>query len=411
MKMMVLEIRTITPTFMGGGDGRLDGIRIPEIKGMMRWWFRALAGGFVGDDFKKLKQIEGDLFGRVIDKENTQKSKFRLFVDNKTLKFITKGSSGIYSNGYTYLGIGNVIFRYDKRDKKFILNPEKANKAGNVLIDANSGFELNFSFYPRVNEDDINLIIGSFYLATALGGFGLRSRKGFGSWQIVGYDGLEDLLLFNPTDYTKNGINENITKLKDIFSRKLKNISGNGTGNPTPVTVYPAIDDSQFVFDVVETHETYYHKLLDQFGRLYRGFRVCAESPKPGIPARDIHTTDFDFLEGSLSPKNCDVIKDFNTYKVRNALFGLNIVYPQLKKSLQLKRADELLRRASPICFSVKEVNSRLVLHIVLFKSQFMPDNAKVKYGEKEVKIENYSLIENKFIPYIKKELEGGKNG
>ena len=84
MKTVVFKVQTVTPTFMGGGEGRFDGIRIPEIKGVMRmrWWFRALAGCFVGDDLSRLKDIEGNIFGIANDSKNNQKSKFRLSIEN-----------------------------------------------------------------------------------------------------------------------------------------------------------------------------------------------------------------------------------------------------------------------------------------------------------------------------------------
>lgn len=427
---LILRVKTITPTFMGGGDGRLDGIRIPEIKGMMRWWFRALSGAFLGnkinelkyvEGINELKYVEGSIFGMASDKKNTCRSKFKITIKNKSLKFV-KMNVSFEPSGYTYLGIGNVLFEPEKRNdnKKGGLslkpNSNKADSQGNVLIDADSVFDLGFIFFPQTEREDIDIVAGSFYLATALGGFGLRARKCFGSWQIIGCEGVD--LAFNPTDYTMKGIRENIAKIKTVLDKKLKSIHKDKNSSYSPATEYPAIDDSKFVFEVVETEKTNYIDLLNQFGRLYRGFRVCAENPKPGLPARGIHTTDFDFLSRANTPKNCTGIKDFEGYKVRNALFGLNIVYPQLKSNLQLEipadnGKENVLRRASPVWFSVKEVNNRLNLHIVLFKSRFMPVGAKLKFGNKECKVEDYSLIENKFIPYIRKELRkemGGKD-
>lgn len=410
MKTVVFKVKTVTPTFMGGGEGRFDGIRIPEIKGMMRWWFRALAGCFVGDDISLLKDIEGNLFGIANDSKNNQKSKFRLSIENSKLQFQTKNKQGIDSNGYTYLGIGNVIFKFDSNNKgKFIPNPDKAGKNNNVLIDAGSMFDLRFTFYPQATEDDINLIIGSFYLATSMGGFGLRGKKCFGSWQIKYITNQKDFIpVFEPKEYQKEGIIKNIETLKSILKKRLSIFHQSATK-------YPAIEDSKFVFEVIETGCTDYKALLDLFGRHYRGFRVCAENPKPGIPKKGIHTADFDFLSVRLSaPKNCIEIKNFDDYKVRNALFGLNIFYPQLKKGLQLERQKdgqrEILRRASPIFFSVKEINGKLNLHITLFKSQFIPENSFVRFGNNDIPIEDYQLLENTFLPYIKKSL-GGKNG
>lgn len=398
MRSIVFKIKTVTPTFMGGGDGRFDGIRASEIKGIMRWWFRALTGVGVGDNLNELKGIEGSIFGLAESKSNSCRSKFKITVESLNLEFIETNKQ-FPSNGFTYLGIGNVIFKYDRFSHQFFQNPDKSNQDGQVLIDAQSTFDLRLCFYPQANEDDINLIAGSLYIGTALGGFGLRARKCFGSWQIIEYKGFN--LKFNPKDYTEDGIRTNIDKLKAIMSEKVK--------THTPANKYPAIDDSHFVFNVIQTNEKNYQNLLDEFGRLYRGFRVCADNPQPSLPRRGIHTADFDFLRNVMSARNFKEA-NFSNYKVRNALFGLNIVYPQLRKNLQLERSkddkNEVLRRASPVWFTVKEVDGKLNLHITLFKSLFKPEGSSVKFDGREVEIENYSLIEQRFIPYIKQELE-----
>lgn len=57
------EIEFITPAFIRGADQRIPEVRSPSIKGAMRWWFRALAGSYFGDDAQKLKEIENQVFG------------------------------------------------------------------------------------------------------------------------------------------------------------------------------------------------------------------------------------------------------------------------------------------------------------------------------------------------------------
>jgi CRISPR-associated protein Cmr1 len=399
MKKVDLQVRTTTPTFMGGGDRRLDGIRVSEIKGMMRWWFRALAGSLIGDDLPKLKKLEGNIFGNTYGEKQTRKSKFRISVIDKNLRFIRENSNTSYMNGFTYLGIGNVLFKFDRQKGKFVPNPDKADGNKNVMIDTDSQFSIRLDFSPVAQDDEINLIAGSFYLATAFGGFGLRARKGFGSWQIVGFNGVS--LSFNPADYKKESIERTIDELKNKIE-KMEYVSS------TVASKYP--DLGNYTFETIPTNETDYSMLLDTFGQRYRGFRVCAENPKPGIPRRGIHTADFDYLSGVSKPKDCKELSNFNNYKIRNALFGLNIVYPQLHNSLQAVRKindrNETLRRASPVWFSIKRINGKLTLHITLFKSEFLSNDAWVEFKGSKKEVESYDLIEKKFIPYIKKELK-----
>ena len=82
-------IKVITPTIMGGGFGQSDGVRPSEIKGLMRYWFRAVAGSFIvhfpedklKQDLKILKQFEESIFG-----STQKKASFRIIIKNHRLK-------------------------------------------------------------------------------------------------------------------------------------------------------------------------------------------------------------------------------------------------------------------------------------------------------------------------------------
>ncbi|MCW3129344.1 MAG: type III-B CRISPR module RAMP protein Cmr1 [Methanophagales archaeon] len=57
------EVEALTPIFMRGADQREAEIRASSIKGVIRWWFRALAGNYFGDDIKSLREAENYAFG------------------------------------------------------------------------------------------------------------------------------------------------------------------------------------------------------------------------------------------------------------------------------------------------------------------------------------------------------------
>ena len=50
------EIEFITPAFLAGADQNVPEIRVPSIRGELRWWFRALGG---------TQSEEAELFGSV----------------------------------------------------------------------------------------------------------------------------------------------------------------------------------------------------------------------------------------------------------------------------------------------------------------------------------------------------------
>lgn len=53
MPELRLRCRLITPMFMAGADGKTPELRPSEIKGMMRWWWRAIKAENNIDKFEK----------------------------------------------------------------------------------------------------------------------------------------------------------------------------------------------------------------------------------------------------------------------------------------------------------------------------------------------------------------------
>ncbi|HIE59796.1 MAG TPA: type III-B CRISPR module RAMP protein Cmr1 [Hydrogenothermaceae bacterium] len=164
MQQIHLTIKTLTPTLMGGAFSQNDGIRPSEIKGMMRYWFRAVAMSIVGDDIQTLKFLEEKVFG-----SQKRKSPFRILIENfEKDKHLDNLDWENLPSGTKYLG--------------FVINMNK--ERINNVIKAGTEFKIKLLFKNSTNENLIKIVAYSFYLATALGGFGLRSRRSFGSWQI-----------------------------------------------------------------------------------------------------------------------------------------------------------------------------------------------------------------------------------
>ena len=81
-------ITSLTPCFIRGAVNsnlKYDLIRVPSIKGNLRWWFRAIANPYL--DLKNLKKVETILFGST---ENISPFKIRTIPlnGNKNIKII-----------------------------------------------------------------------------------------------------------------------------------------------------------------------------------------------------------------------------------------------------------------------------------------------------------------------------------
>ena len=132
--------------FLAGADGTTPELRAPSIKGALRFWWRAMNGHL---SLENLKNTEGVLFG------NTErKSSFSM----------------------------RILEKEPLRIKAEVVLPHKERSFSKQAIQVGQRFDI--VFYCK-NEAIAQLINNLFPLCCALGGFGGRSRRGFGGLKIV----------------------------------------------------------------------------------------------------------------------------------------------------------------------------------------------------------------------------------
>lgn len=56
------EIKLVTPAFLAGADQQQPELRVPSIRGCLRWWFRLAEHG-AGTSLEQIRKKESDLFG------------------------------------------------------------------------------------------------------------------------------------------------------------------------------------------------------------------------------------------------------------------------------------------------------------------------------------------------------------
>ena len=140
-----IECKLITPMLMHGEDTTVAELRPPSIKGAMRFWWRAIHGNLSLDDLKKQESL---LFGGA-NENSAVKSSFRIKIKK---------------------GLSNSISVNSLPHKKVMTQGYKENQK----------FEIEF-----LSNKELNKVEKIFELTTILGGFGLRSRRGFGSVSII----------------------------------------------------------------------------------------------------------------------------------------------------------------------------------------------------------------------------------
>lgn len=174
MEQRKLEVEVITPLFLGGSDPKKAELRVPSIKGALRFWWRAINPHL---SLKDLSQQESELFGDA--GEEYGKSKVKIKFDK--------------------------ILYYNGKDKE---NPVPHKKVPFKFPCFMPGGKFSLKIYG--NQKMIDL----FKLLAIVGGIGKRSRRGFGSFSISRIDG--------ETYKTKSSIDEILTLIQNVSDNKFR---------------------------------------------------------------------------------------------------------------------------------------------------------------------------------------------
>lgn len=213
MAWTTLKLQVATPLFNGGADPsgkegfRPDGeagLRVASIRGGMRFWFRALAGAFAGPDLELLATLERRVFGGIAgprggrgpdgsdgpDGEAAVPSPLILrlpappALSYETAPDFLRGAHGRW---IAYLlGLGLMEMR---GSRPHLTRPFVPPDSGDGTFDLKIGFRHDRRATDEVRHAVETLAFASLWLACAYGGFGARTRRGFGAVRIVGGDG------------------------------------------------------------------------------------------------------------------------------------------------------------------------------------------------------------------------------
>jgi len=153
MHEIKFECEVITPMFLAGADGKTPELRAPSIKGVMRFWWRAMNGHLSIEDLRKK---EAKIFGG--SRENEGRSKVNIRVKYKNKKNIE------------IINFRVLPHSYNKKFKRFAIKP---------LFKFEILFQLQETKY--IFEEQLKNL---FILISILGGLGKRARRGFGSFTI-----------------------------------------------------------------------------------------------------------------------------------------------------------------------------------------------------------------------------------
>lgn len=163
-EIVKITYRIVTPMFIGGADKTQKAeLRAPSIKGVLRFWYRAIASDY--------RDHEMRVFGGT--DEGVGQAKFLLRLEKQV---VTSESTALQSS------LKTLAYGTDTRSR--IKNKET--------------FGLKLIFKPQTDPEDILRVKQALWAFTMFGGLGARSRKGFGSLVVTSSMGMEELPTLNP---------------------------------------------------------------------------------------------------------------------------------------------------------------------------------------------------------------------
>ncbi|MEA2499990.1 MAG: CRISPR-associated protein Cmr1 [Actinomycetota bacterium] len=172
LRSLDVELEAVTPLWIGGADARAE-LRPPSVRGCLRFWFRALAGGLLGERLGDIWEAESAVYG------NTTRAStvvVRLLGSPRTGVSVAGEAQQLPGLGYMFWS----VFQ-QKRDailpgERFRLRlhtrpfPFDAVEVGGRKLEMSDSFEL---------------AAASLWLLLRLGGVGARVRRGAGGMRAV----------------------------------------------------------------------------------------------------------------------------------------------------------------------------------------------------------------------------------
>lgn len=227
LKTLRFEIETITPMFLSGADQGKAELRAPSIKGLLRFWWRAL---HPISSIDALKEKENSIFGSG-GENGSAGSSFALRVTYEHLQttkdkfpkqniMVTSKGKSFPVNILEYLAYGT--YKYEGKDK------------GNVFlrewIRPGTKFHIDVTFFKETHLEEV---LKTMYVFSLFGGIGSRSRNGFGGVEILNKNEAFKSLTIEVTKnaYDRNNIlsfvNKNGEKPYTSFTERAKLFKSN----------------------------------------------------------------------------------------------------------------------------------------------------------------------------------------
>lgn len=371
-------LQVVTPMFCKGAGPAAE-LRAPSVKGMLRFWYRAVTLGYYGD-WKKVRQGEQRVFGSADKGQGI----FLLQVEGEKLSYERepdKKGGELTKGGCGYLAYG--LLEWDKSIK--------GNKLVRQYIQPGGEFSLRLHFKNKVadleeRKQDQQHLIQAIKAWSLFGGMGARSRRGFGSvgLKILTLNGTT---LWQPPD--------TLAELKARMEELLQEFP-----LPLGLPAYTAWSEKSQV--VLLAKEKTPLDALEEAGRALLRYRSAGVKKGAGrvlLQLNNEAVKKFAFPEDSAwltkaikeNGKGLDRLPD-------KAVFGLPLGYGNLKVTV-----GGNVRRASPLFMHIQPVGQEYAAVLSVLPAQFWHGRAvDIKNGSTKWTVKDPQVDFTRLTDFLK---------
>ncbi len=358
------NFRLTTPLFCGGATSGSTELRLPSFKGVLRFWWRALAWRRLNGDLDVIQRQEDLLFGSASAGQGCVALRLGSSTPLKCLspkKELEKEGGGVVGPGARYLGYGLMAA---------FANHKTGTKAGELSRSAlltPLEFMVQLRLSHATAEQQHSLLQALIALGTH-GGMGSRSRRGYGSLA------LQSLTIDHQSVWTAPTSPDELAEIiKGLLEQKADQQP------PPDFPAYTALSSRSRVVLLTAENDNAPLELLDLVGREMVRFRSWGKGGKilNSIDTERNFTADHDLMAAVANGGKA------SRHPERIA-FGLPHNYGKGKLK-EVSPAGSLDRRASPLFIHIHQCGSRPVAVVSFLPSRFLPAKglspAKISVG------------------------------
>lgn len=276
LKKVEFDCTVITPMFLAGADKNKPELRVPSLRGELRWWLRALLGGYLNAKPDEVLKQESRLLG---DASENGQSKFTIRV--KCEAFNTQKKPAL-------------PHKQGKQQAHFMCIPEETRFS--VVFQSSSASEVERKVCTSV-----------FEVFALLGGLGRRSRRAFGNFQPNSWS-------FENVDNVRNFVKEKIQNAHQAVQEWLGE-QATGLNLPTPYPVLSANSAEIRIAKESQRWENFIKKLMQEISKALRG-RDLKPKVLGGINPRQAST----MIVSVVRLENKEVVPIFTNFICGTAL-------------------------------------------------------------------------------------------